>query len=586
MSFLPEVLPIRATNQYRRRDALAYVGLRFYLKNAAALRDNWASEISAEHMMDRKECRYHAVHQFKDYDASNDEFEYRILHMPSPNEVLAEVALLNACAECGDAFRTHPNVFSYILPSASSDSKGVFAPYYEGFKARHKAMAAVCAFNLEFTVVYTDIRKFYPSISLELAERVWNQACDDGKLPSAYRRLGNKILSDYRYFAQEGIDAGRVASLPTGPMFSHLIGNLVFREIDSEMAKETEGHYFRYVDDISFIGPMEQVAAWEALLETRLTKLGLRLHPDKRIETDARNWFRSAFDFEGSSGQGWMEFVGTMKRYLLLWPENREELIKSFANAGIRIRPLDYSEVAQERDYLERTEKLLGLKWLRKRILHESKIRRLIPKALELRTEYERELDAIFAEFGSLGAQSYERKRKVYRLRFLITRMTYLATPEQLKKFIPLMEEIPELAMAKVVFETLLSGDATNLLRYGPTAVQSAAQPLLGQGTCVRITAADWNEPAVRQAYSRLLLNGVPHDLLCAVPPRSCPMTTFSDESRDAASLFHSTDSYFREMACLRGLDAPNANTWALTTAFDRDEDLVFDMQQIMEASS
>lgn len=81
-------------------------------------------------------------------------------------------------------------------------------------------------------------------------------------------------------------------------------------------------------------------------------------------------------------------------------------------------------------------------------------------------------------------------------------------------------------------------------------------------------------------------LNGVPHDLSCQQPPSDCPMVTFCDESRDAAGLFRSDDLFFKEMACLRGLDAPSANTWALCTAFDRDDDLVFDMQQLMEASS
>ena len=33
------LLAIRATNQYRRRDVLAYLGLRYYLDNSAARSD-------------------------------------------------------------------------------------------------------------------------------------------------------------------------------------------------------------------------------------------------------------------------------------------------------------------------------------------------------------------------------------------------------------------------------------------------------------------------------------------------------------------------------------------------------------------
>ncbi len=42
----PEVLSVRAVNQYRRRDMLAYLGLRYYLENKATNRDLWAKTVS------------------------------------------------------------------------------------------------------------------------------------------------------------------------------------------------------------------------------------------------------------------------------------------------------------------------------------------------------------------------------------------------------------------------------------------------------------------------------------------------------------------------------------------------------------
>lgn len=584
MTFLPETLPVRATNQYRRRDTLAYVGLRFYLKNAAALRDNWSSEICCEHLRDRTETRYHVVRQFKEYKAENDAFEYRVLHIPPPNEVLAEVALLNACAECGNAFRAHPNVFSYILPKDSADERGVFAPYYDGFKERHRAIAKACLWNLDATVVYTDIRKFYPSITLELAERVWNHACEAGCLTPTYRALGLKLLSDYRNFAQQDALPDRKSSLPTGPMFSHLIANLVFHDIDKELTELTQGGYFRYVDDVAFVGTAEQVANWENQLKRRLESLGLGLHPDKRIETVARDWLRGAFDFE--SGRGWAEFIGTAKRYLMFRPEKRAQLASELNAAGIRIRPMDYSEAVKERPYLERVFTLLDRKWLKKAIRMEITRPKIVSKALSLRNEYALEFTEVLSGFEKLPLNSYERKRRLYRLRFLLIRLMYLGTPEQLHQFGEAVSQIPELALLKAVFEALRSRDATNLLRFGPTATQTAALPLLAQGHSVRITKVDWSNSAVRQAYAMLLLHGVPHDLQCEPPPDNCPMIAFCKEGAEGAPLFRDPNIYFRELACLRGLDNPEANTWALTTAFDFAEDILPDVEQLLSSSS
>ena len=41
-----ELLAIRAINQYRRRDILAYLGLRYYLDSSCSKKDIWIRDIS------------------------------------------------------------------------------------------------------------------------------------------------------------------------------------------------------------------------------------------------------------------------------------------------------------------------------------------------------------------------------------------------------------------------------------------------------------------------------------------------------------------------------------------------------------
>jgi len=50
--------------------------------------------------------------------------------------------------------------------------------------------------------------------------------------------------------------------------------------------------------------------------------------------------------------------------------------------------------------------------------------------------------------------------------------------------------------------------------------------------------------------------------------------------------LFGDSSGYFLEIGCIHGVDDPSANQWAIETAFDRDDIMVFDMQEVMQVLS
>ena len=71
---------------------------------------------------------------------------------------------------------------------------------------------------------------------------------------------------------------GTAKGLLTGPMFSHLNANLLLDRIDQEMNKISNGNYWRYVDDVVFVGTTEQVSLWREKLAGRFDELNLVLH--------------------------------------------------------------------------------------------------------------------------------------------------------------------------------------------------------------------------------------------------------------------------------------------------------------------
>src|SRR5262249_18779730 len=119
---------------------------------------------------------------------------------------------------------------------------------------------------------------------------------------------------------------------------------------------------------------------------------------------------------------------------------------------------------------------------------------------------------------------------------------------------------------------------------FGPAAAQAAAQPLRALTHPLRCAPREWSNVSV-QAYAILSLNGIRFAERPAGLPDT-PLVRFCEWNERASALWQSPDGYFRELACVHGLTKTDLNTWAIETAFDHNDDLVFDMQELMQGSS
>ena len=569
MSVKPETLAKRAVFQYRRRDILAYASLRLYLRNQCALRDRWSRIVATGLELDQDQPSYNHILQFKEIDAENC-IEFRDLYVPGPNEILAEVALLAKCSENAGGFELPSGVYSYRLASGA-DTQGVFQYYFHGFRERHRAIAQACREQDRAVVLYTDIRRFYPSVTIEKAREVWNTACESNRFPDKYSRLGLKLLENYEQVS------GRASSLLIGPMFSHLIGNLVLREIDIRMQEDAPGQYFRYVDDFVIVAPKDRAAELEERTAGMLAEMGLSLHPNKRICVTSERWleFERAIEDEDTH-PSWKTFIGGLKQLLLFHPESRKELEDKFREADIRILPIDFSKVVQDTKFLK------TIRLLTKSSRHRTRMKNVSPdhvvsEGLQLREKYVRQLDEIVVQLQA--DDHFGRKMRVPRLRFLLSRLGYLGTTEELQWISDAIEGVAEVEIFRVIYKALVQRDVSDLLRFGPKAAQMVAQPLRVCSEPVRCSIASVKKE-VSQAYAILQLNGVPLEVTDNPPVDD--MTTFCKGGLELAKLSESSDMYFRELACLHGSDDPELLRSCLDTAFDRDEHMVFDLLDYM----
>ena len=109
----PGILASRAINQYRTRDVIPYLALRYYLENSCARSDQWASEVAVHLTQTRNLPTYFEAQHFKETQG-NGQVLHRSILLPGPNEALSEAVLLSECSKY-DAFEPMSCVYSYRL---------------------------------------------------------------------------------------------------------------------------------------------------------------------------------------------------------------------------------------------------------------------------------------------------------------------------------------------------------------------------------------------------------------------------------------------------------------------------------------
>lgn len=569
---LAEIIAVRAVNQYRRRDVFAYLGLRYYLDNSAARSDRWAHDAAISLVLTNTRTSYLQSQHFKEF-SDNGSVVHRTLFVPCPNEAYAESALLAECERHAE-FANPACVHSYQL--APPDYRmGVFVNYFSGLQTRHDSIAAACTENADSIVRHLDAKKFYPSIDVSRASEAWNKIATTAGLSPRYAKTGNMLLQGYG-------TAGNNALL-TGPMFAHLVANLVMREIDLEFSSLGSIRYVRYVDDITLVGAAREVSEAAKRLQERMQSLGIELHADdasKSIQVSSADWMLGKDDFQQETGPSWLHLIRWIKQLLVRDPGNREAIQQAFREHQIRIPVRDYSQVSREVGYLEWIINMSKLNWFR-RCTRDVSLGDVIALAVKLRKRYKIQIASLLDDFDS--ASDYARKRLIPRIRFAASRLIYLSEDSALLELADALNGVPELAFHAAVMKAVATGQIDELLSMGVNAAQAAAQPMraaMKPGT----TSFAFFPKTKQQSLAVLLMNGVQVQLSSNHEDDS-PLIWLA-KNGVTLDMMQSDDVAFQNFACLHGLSEAR-HPAIFETAFDEDEALALDaIDQLNQSGS
>jgi hypothetical protein len=565
-------LAVKALNQYRKRDIFSYLGLRYYLESSAGRECRWIKDICTRLATNIQHSSYLKTHHFKDY--SDGQFVHRNIYLPSPNEVLAETALISEMSKY-ETFQPKPYVYSYRF-AEEDDKTGVFQPYFNGFKERQKHIADACWKLDEGVVLYTDIKKFYPSINAKSALDTWNRLCEESGIDIKFKNLGLEILKKHNKVSVSD-DTGK--GILTGPIFSHVIANLLLDAIDVKMYEVTNGNYCRYVDDVVLIGKHDEVTKWRSTLESLYDELGLDLHDgDKDFTVSIANWLEGENDFEKSFGIEWISLIGDLKRFLLANPKKITELKVAFKENNIRIPIIDYSNAVKESTYLQRFQDWRGqYKWATKAV-KKLNITSLLEQAKKCEVNFKIKIDDILSIHTE--KTPYEEKRTTPKLRYLSGRLLYLMDDESLCILAAKLSKYPELYFIEKVMDAVATRNVSEVMKMGVDATHVASQLLRVNNEKVTIGEAIENSPVFEQSLSILDINGVEHDF--AGESTKLSLLAKADNIRE---LMNSEDGFIKEFACLHGA-LPSRHQQTLDISFDRDEELALDVLNQLQQSS
>jgi hypothetical protein len=565
----PGVLAVRAVNDYRRRDVFGFLGVRYYLDSIAAQTDDWARRVSISLVMTRSQPGYFNAEHFKEH-VEGGRIEHRAMFIPGPNECLAEAALLAECAKHPKVFGNPECVCSYALSDPDSRG-GTFYPYTTGLRKRQAAIAKACEAVPNGIVRYTDIKKFYPSVAIELARTAWDEHCSEARLSDTWHQLGAKLIEGY---GTSGVQAK--PALLTGPMFSHILANLVFRQIDRELSADLPVRYLRYVDDITLVGGRADVARSLAIVKERVSSLGLTLHEDdspKNLEAPCSAWLESRDDFaKERGGVSWMRLIGNLKRYLLQNPDQREVLHEALLSEGLRLPVRDYSSVVREQDFARHILRLAPWNWFRRKTQQLS-----LPGIVELAKRLRDRLDGEFQQLfeDAVILTGYERKRRLSKLRYCIARLIYLSPDDRLQSLADIMGAMPELFFHAQVMYAVASRKIDRILAMGTNAAQATAQPLRAAGATAISTSSVFQK-AKEQSLAVFLMNGVAVERPNPAQVPESELIRFAANGPDK-SMMKNASPFLREIACLHGLSPEPRHIEMFDRAFDEDESLTMD---------
>ncbi|MGB3790986.1 MAG: RNA-directed DNA polymerase [Phormidesmis sp.] len=320
-SFESKTLALRALNYWRHRSHLSYFALRSLL-----LRSNdFDLDIilkSAEALLPRIGSLSFSDLAYK--GTSEGKHSYRKITALSPHFAILEAFVLENLTTLPTTFHDE-QVFSYRWPKSKNPSR-FFEFYRQYYVERNELIQTAMQSYPNSVAVSMDVKAFYPSCSQKQCLQVLDGAVRGYDFGGLTMRFVEALLST--------VNKG----LPVGPAISHVIGNLIMKDIDCQLKKLPFLLYTRYVDDIVFVVMESDAEKTIESIQDILSHTDFECQEKKTDITTLSEWERHSPRYSSSSDSDSFEAIESrIQMYLLFKPHRSSALEDSLRNDSISL---------------------------------------------------------------------------------------------------------------------------------------------------------------------------------------------------------------------------------------------------------
>lgn len=466
MSKPPPKLLLRALNQTRMRDNVAYVALRAAAESQKSLAPDWLEQFVNHRTLIRRSWSFRRYFLFKGYSPEGD-ISYRTMHGPSPLAALTEAYLLFHLAK-EPAFAAPQRAYSYLWPKSPRSSRN-YQFFLEGYRSRNESVRSQMRENTNLVAVVTDIRAFYPSVNQnDLLSRLHRrlESIGDETLSASVSRYASELLGQ----TSQGI--------PIGPDFGHLLGHIALEDVDDTLTRRFGNRYARYVDDIVLLCRPEEVDRSRGLLVELLGSQGMALHEGKEDLVGSRKWVQECPKM-GTQGHGdkFGVLINVVAGHVAGDEVRERHLADAFHDKGIPFPVSRVSGMARMSGWRRVINYLLSHRTAQARAV-EHGASCTVQEVLEEADAVRRVLWEILTEAvdGVKGQTGLVRRWKVQLIRYASNRLLYVESTSQLATLLQTIGDLPELDDLRCVLDGLYNGNIAQLVDRPGTAATAFAE--------------------------------------------------------------------------------------------------------------
>jgi Reverse transcriptase (RNA-dependent DNA polymerase) len=306
----------------------------------------------------------------------------------------------------------------------------------------------------ESSVLVADFEAFYPTIDVTKVVERFKVRLKKSGLSAREQEAAIRCAEDLT-------SVPGVNGLPIGPPLSHFLANIFLREIDEKLSERYRGRYFRYVDDIAIVVSRSEFLAARKYLADLADSEGLRIHPEKEEEVPSKTWIDSVEARHVDGPDRFTSLVNDLRTYLAFRPDEFDDVKESFhrSHAYLPFRKL--------RSTASYNRFRMVLRRMMPKLRGFSSPSDMLDRAKTLRAHFWSRLEQLSLE--RLPMKGMARRWTIQEYRFTINRLLYLAQEKDRAKLLHLTPDCEELATTRAILSALVSGDASEILKFtGP----------------------------------------------------------------------------------------------------------------------